>query len=1132
MNFINDKNASRLIVSAVAVFLAIIWMFLGQDITHALVPDALEEKVYIFVSGIIFSLGFIGIAAFIKTILCFSEFVIEKESLPLLLYRGILEEDSEGVFFKDKKGRYQIINNIAQQVLGMEHKDVIGFMDKQLHGPAQTHKISLEDKKVLKYGETIHWETEKDTGSGKDAFLCRKSPCRNKKGKIIGITGLCKNITILKTFQNLNFELEERYRRLFDKLPYPVMVLDTITMLPLTFNNSMCAMLKYKKEEFSKLRISVHITDEDVESFRFLITDLLQSGGGEFELQLRTKEKDVVEVSGYAQEMLIEDKRYLHILLHDVTETKKSTTELIGSELKYRSIFENANDAIIIVNVKTLQIIDANEIAIKFLGYNRGDITELNLLDLDASGDHSETQEQLNNLEIYNHVLYEHEIKNRKGERFVVDINSHKVNYGDEEVYHFVIRNITKRKETEKALKESERRYRQMFESNQAIKLVINPDLHTIEDANPAAAEFYGYELNEFRGMSLSKINILSEEKLTKLIKNSKEQGMSFYSCPHRLSTGEIRFVEVRDGSMEIDSRTLLYSIIHDVTASKRAEDQLVLASKMFDCSTDAVMITDKNNCVISVNKAFADITGYQQSEMLDNEPGIIMAHRDDNLLSADVLAVIEKEGQWKGEVWHRLKNGETRPLKATINIIKDDDGEIINHVVLMSPIMTDHTDDEKLAVSHCIGLTQLPDKTLFMDRLHKAIERSQRSEKQLAVLLIDFKGFTRINEEFGYDAGDRILQSIAKRLQYNFRESDTVAHFASDDFAVLLEDLADIQQTGIVAQKIISTLAEDYLVDGELIKLDVSIGISVSPEDGVKANDLMVKASQALIEAQKKMDSNFRLTTTLLNENAHKWLKTDEGLHLALKNDEFVVCYLPQIDTKNGNKIEAMEALVRWRHERKGLLLPLQFLPNAEQSGFITAIGFKVIDKAFEQFKIWQDNKLEINKLWLNICQSQLDFDLAEYLVLKCDECGIAYNKIALDFTESKFITSSPEQNKILRDLQDQGFYICIDDFGSGVASLGCLLQCPIDAIKIDPDIVARSHSNTEAKNLLVGLVALSEKLSIEVIVEGVEDEAQVKELKELGCYHMQGYYFSQPLEVDQVASFVKENNDLYNPK
>lgn len=1126
MTLINDKNLSRIIFSAIAVSLSLIWLFLGYFVLELVFPERHVEKIYIFFSGVIFTLGFIGIYFFIKTILYFTEFLVQEENLPLLLYRSVLDEDSEGIFFKDHKGRYRVINAVAQKVLNLQGKDVIGYTDTQLHNPVLAHKIELEDKRVLNNGETIDWDTERDTGNGLDSYVCKKIPCRNRKGKIIGITGICKNITIMRTFQKVNRELEERYRSLFNKLPYPVLVLDTVTLLPFTFNESMCVLLKYNKEEFSRLRLSVHIRDENLEHFRSMIIELLRNGGGEFDLQLKTKDKDTVDVSGYAQEVIIDDKRYLHMLLHDVTETKRSTNELIGSELKYRSLFEYANDAILIVDVKTLQIIDANEIAISFLGYNRDNITLMTIMDLDASSNHNITQEQLNTLEIYNHALYEHEIKNRKGEVFNVEINVHKVTYGEEEVFQYVIRNITERKQIEKALRNSEQRYRQMFESNQAIKLVVDPERHCIEDANPAAEEFYGYSIDELRGMSLSKINILSEEKLSELIRQAKEQNLGFYSCPHRLADGDIRFVEVRDGSMEIENKTLLYSIIHDVTASKKAEDQLVLASKMFDCSTDAVMITDKNNYIISTNQAFSQITEYQQSEVLGKEPNIITAGRDDNIISRHVIDKVESEGQWQGEIWHRLKNGETRPLIATVNIVRDNDGEIANHVILMSPKVTDDTSRESNLISNYVGLTSLPNKSLFIDRLTNAIERSQRSSKQLAVLLIDFKNFSDINKAYGYDVGDHILQAIAKRLKYNIRESDTVAHFSSDDFAVLLEDLADIQQTGIVAQKIISTLSEAFQVDEIVITLEISIGISVSPEDGVEAEQLLEKAAKALLMSQNKAGNNFQLTSSVLNENAHMWLQTDENLHKALKNDEFTVFYLPQMHVSDKTSIEGLEALVRWRHEGQGMLLPLRFLPNAEQSGFISAIGYSVIDKALVQFKQWQTEKVGVNRLSINICQSQIDSDLAEYLIKQCDKNEIQYDQIALDFTESKFITSTGDQKDVLRKLQNNGFKICVDDFGSGAASLSCLLQCPVNSIKIDRSLVSRSTSSEDAKNLLSGLVALANHLDIEVVAEGVETEAQLKILSSLGCHHMQGYYFSQPMSAEYVAGFISKNN------
>ncbi|MCW9014900.1 MAG: PAS domain S-box protein [Gammaproteobacteria bacterium] len=1121
---IRDKSLVYLSLSAIAVIIALLWLFVGRSIVLYLVPEDQVATLYNFFSGVIFSLGFAAVYIFVRTILCLSEFMIEPDNLPTLMYRSVLEDDSEGIFFKDRKGRYRIINFTAQQILDLQNKNVIGRRDSELHSSILAHKIEREDKSILENGETTSWETVKNVGNGNDTFLCKKIPCRDRKGRIVGITGVCKNITVIRTFQNLNSELEDRYRRLFNKLPYPVLVLDTTTMLPFTFNNSMCELLHYTHEEFSRLRLSVHITNKDLEVFRNTVTFLMEHSAGEFEIQFKTKEKDIVDVSGYAQEVVIDEKKYLHMLLHDVTELKNSTNELISSELKYRSLFEYANDAIIIIGVETMNIIDANEIAVSLLGYSRDDLRFMCFMDLEDLADRAFSTEQMNNLEIYNHVLFEHKLRNRKGEKFHVEINAHKVNYGEDEVYQYVIRDISERKKTERALKDSEQRYRQMFESNQAIKLVINPVKNTIDDANPAAADFYGYTIDELKGMPLRQINVLSDDKLSELINSSKEQSLGFYSCPHRLANGDIRFVEVRDGRMEIDGQDLLYSIVHDVTVSKQAEDQLMLASKMFDCSTEAVMITDENKNVISVNHAFTSVTGYQQSEILGLAPEMILAGRNENLIHEEVVAEIEKHGQWKGEIWHRLKDGESRPINTTINMVKDNNAKVVNYVILMSPKYQDQQNSAQSNV-HYTGLTSLPDRALFMDRLNNAVERAHRNEKSLAVLLIDFRNFSSINAEHGYDIGDSVLQAIAKRLKYNVRDSDTVAHFTSDDFAVLLEDLADIQQTGIVAQKIISTLQEDFQVENVDISLDVSIGISVAPDDATDAMVLLEKAEIALRNSQQQPGSNFQLTSSQLNENARLWLQTDEDLHRALKNNEFVLHYLPQMNVRDGVKFEALETLIRWRSSGQKMLRPIKFLPNAEQSGFISAIGFQVVDMAFSQYREWLVAGVNIGRLSLNICQTQIDEDLLDCLFRKCDEYQIRYDQIALDFNESKFITSTTEQKKILHKLQRHGFYICVDDFGSGSASLASLLQCPVDGIKIDKSLISKGHLNKDTEAMLKGLIALADRLDIDVIAEGVESEEQLQQLKAIGCEHIQGYYFSEPLPADQVAEFVKKH-------
>lgn len=1116
----NDRYYLYIAFTIIAFISGLIWLFFGEQFVDLYALRSNAHVMYAFISGIMAMVVIGGVIVLVRMILHYTELVADEETTQLAIYNNILVEESDGYFFKDKRGYYRLMNFTARQLLDLEGKDFLGHKDFELFDAMLAHKIGNEDKRILQNNETVVWETQKNTGHGMDVWLCKKFPCRNRKGQLLGIIGYCRNITVLKTFQNLKAELEQRYQNLFDKLPYPVLVMDALNLKPYSFNRAMNVLLGYSVYEFSSMRFSAHLSEEDSENFRATVTRLLEAGGGEFEARLFTREKDAVDVSGYAQNLEIGDHKYLHMLLHDVTELRNSTEALIGSEMKYRSLFEHASDAILVIEIKTLRIMDANDVALRMLGYRRDDLVQLTLLELEAEGAQKDVSEQLNNLEIYNHVNYEHVIRNRKGKALQVEINAHKVNYGEHQVYQFVLRDISQRKKTEQALKSSEQRYRQMFENNQAIKLVIDMEHYRIEAANLAAAEFYGYAQQDMPGMSLDNINVMSRDKILALLHQAKEQNFGYYTCPHRLANGDVRFVEVRDGIMEIGGKSLLYSIIHDITESRRAGDQLLLASKMFDCTTDAVMITDGNNQIISINQAFTDLTGYQLSEVLNNNADNYLAGRDQKLVTREVLATVQRDGLWQGEVWLRIRAGETCKMQTMINVVTNDQGEIINHIIMMLDASGESKKNN--AAEYYTSLTGLPNQLLFVSQLNQAVDRSQRGNKQVAVMLIDVRNFSAINRVYGRDAGDQILKAMARRLKHNVRESDTVAHFEKDDFAVLLEDLADVKQTGIVAQKILSTLCEEYQIDGAVIALEISIGISVAPEDGLDAAQLLEKTKYALRMAQQISGSSFRLRSQHMNDSAWQWLQTDQNLHHALKNNEFVVTYLPQISLTE-NRVEAVEALVRWQTPQ-GMLLPLRFLPNAEQSGFISAIGNQVIESACADLGRWRKQGVRLDYVVINLSPSQVEDDLEKYLLEQCEINGLQPASIMLDFNEKKFIISSNEQKNILRSLQASGFRICVDDFGSGNASLACLLQCPVNIIKIDRTFSATGADSKEAQRLLNGVIALAAELNMQVVAEGVETTEEYNSLRELGCSHMQGYYFSQPMLATQVQDYVRE--------
>ncbi len=1120
-----DRELLNLLVSGIAILAGLLWMFLGSQLIAFLTPAHNQSSFYHFFSGVIFSLAFIGVYGLIRSILYFSEFMIEEENLSALIYKNLLNDQNQGVFFKSRQGLYKIMTPVAKQVLNLEDKQVTGLLDKELYKFSTANRILHEDRRVLEYGDTIEWETRNKNISTDNNYLCKKIPCRDNKGKIIGILGFCKNISALKSAQNLYQKLEDRYSNLFNKLPYPVLVLDPVSFRPHTFNKAMSTLLGYEKEEFSRMRISHHIEPLDLSSFQKSITDILDARDGEFETRLVTRQRDTVNITGYAQEMIIDDKKFLHMFLYDNTDTRKSTDILIGSELKYRSLFEHANDAIVVVSPNSLNIIDANEIAIILLGYGREDLLLMSILDLDASNDHALTQSKIIDLELYSHALYEHKIQNKKSEVQVVEINAHKLNYGDEDVYQFVIRNISARKKTEADLRASENRYRQMFQSNMAIKLVIDPERFCIEDANMAASEFYGYTIDELKGMSLSQINILSRDKLDLLIKQTRQQNLGFYSCPHRLFDGEIRFVEVRDGPMEIEGRQLIYSIIYDVTASKEAENQALVASKMFDYSTDAVMLINDKNQVVSVNHAFSNITGYQQSEIKNAAPEIILSSPDNKLLNESVLLSIDTSGKWGGEIWHRLKNGQSRPLSASINRIYNENTKTSSYVVMLSPKYGHRSEQENTV--HFVELTQLPNRSLFIDRLQNALDRSQRNKTRLGVILIDFKKFSEINATYGYALGDQLLQAISKRLSYNTRDSDTVSHLYSDDFAVLIEDLGSIQQMGIVAQKLLSTLSETYQTPDHPVDLNVSMGISIYPDDSKYADELITCAQDALLSAKKIKGNHFELTSMEMNRTANMWLQSEAELHVALRDNQFSIVYQPQIDLDT-NELGSLEALVRWNHPKYGLLLPGNFLPDAQHSGFIGAIGREVIEKSFSHYRDCLDLGLSIPRLNINLCKPQIDSELPGYLMKKCIKYNIQHESIVLEFSENDFVNITDNQHTILRNIQAKNFFICIDDFGTSVSSLNSLLQCTINVIKIAPELIQKAQHNEQAHKLLPAIRSLCKSLDIELIAKGVETVEVLNYLRSINITQVQGHMISHPVQIEEVESFVNANNKI----
>jgi diguanylate cyclase (GGDEF)-like protein/PAS domain S-box-containing protein len=379
-------------------------------------------------------------------------------------------------------------------------------------------------------------------------------------------------------------------------------------------------------------------------------------------------------------------------------------------------------------------------------------------------------------------------------------------------------RDITEYKQAEQRLRESENRFRQMFESNDAVMLLIEPASGNIIDANRAAANFYGYPVTQMREMCIDQINMLPPDKIAEERQRSLHQKRNYFIFPHRLANGEARTVEVHSSPIKVDERPLLFSIIHDITRQHEAEEELKIAATAFD-SQEGMFITTADTTILRVNRAFTEITGYLPEEVIGQKPHMLSSGRHDQGFYQAMWEQMAHEGRWQGEIWNRRKSGEIYPEWLTITAVRNDAGEIANYVATLMDISLRKATEEAInLLAFHDPLTRLPNRRKLNDRLGLAISASKRSRKHGALMFLDLDNFKPLNDTHGHNVGDMLLVEVAKRISACIRETDTVARFGGDEFVVLLNALATDQASSHsqaigVAEKIRSSLAAPYLL-------------------------------------------------------------------------------------------------------------------------------------------------------------------------------------------------------------------------------------------------------------------------------------------------------------------------------
>ena len=577
-----------------------------------------------------------------------------------------------------------------------------------------------------------------------------------------------------------------------------------------------------------------------------------------------------------------------------------------------------------------------------------------------------------------------------------------------------------------------------------------------------------------------------------------------------------MRISVVRDGRGE---PSYFITHIQDITERVKAEERMQLWSRVLDQSAEGIMICDPQERILLVNKAFERLTGFSAEEVLGKTPRILESGRQDRAFYADLWKSVLETGSWQGEMWNRRKNGEVYVEWLSISAVYDHKRALTHYVGIFSDITVRKRDEDRMVhLAHYDALTDLPNRVLLMDRLNQLTKAAQRRKSKVAVVFIDLDRFKEVNDSLGHDAGDVLLQTIAKRFSSVVRGEDTMARIGGDEFVAVFQNIHDGQDASIIARGLFSCLKNPVTLNGYELTVTASMGISIYPDDASDGQEMIRNADAAMYQAKGAGRNVYQFYTSDLNQRALEMLSMESDLRRAIERQEFVLYYQPQVDVISGSLVGA-EALIRWRHPEFGLVMPGKFICIAEERGLIIPIGSWVIDEAARQAAVWQNAGTPI-RIAVNVSAVQFrQKDFVEQVENSVRKHGIIPDNLELELTESIVMRDAETTVKILERLHNLGFQLSIDDFGTGYSSLSYLRRFPIDKIKIDQSFVRDEN----AGSIVLAVISLAQSLKVKVIAEGVETSEQLEILREQHCDEAQGFLFSPALVSAEFEKLVR---------
>ncbi len=732
-------------------------------------------------------------------------------------------------------------------------------------------------------------------------------------------------------------------------------------------------------------------------------------------------------------------------------------------------------------------------------------------------------------------VELEYQAKHKNGELFWVLISGNIIKNKEEILWTMI--DITKRIATQDKIKVlSERIELALLASNDGIW-----DWNLLDNSaylSPRYKEMLGYEDSELENnFSTWDKLVHPDDKVIALqaVQDHIDKITAYYEGINRLKHKDGHWVWILNRGKAIydDNGNAIRMIgAHtDITEQMKIQEQLKEQAQVIDQIQEIVVTTDLNGFILSWNHGAEILLGYSAKEVIGKH--ILIIHREEDKEEfKKSIEILMSKGKYLSEIYNVKKSKELVFISLSLSVLRDEYNNPIRLVGVAQDITKRKEAENELRKqkdilhyqAHHDSLTGLPNRILFNDRLDQAIQKAKRKDRIMALFFIDLDHFKEINDSLGHKAGDEVLKTVTSRLKKTIRENDTLARLGGDEFTIIIEDLTQGQDASFLAQKILDILALPIVLDENEFYVSSSIGISLYPEDGICASNLLKFADSAMYKAKAEGRNNFQYYSAEMTELAFERVLMETSLRTALDNEDFIVYYQPQVDGSN-DSIIGMEALVRWNHTTMGIVSPAKFIPLAESTGLIVKLDRFVMKTAMKQFRLWYEKDFNPGVLALNLSIKQIQQkDFIEFLqnLLVETKCKPAW--IELEVTEGQIMTNPQEAIKTLKKISELGIELAIDDFGTGYSSLAYLKKLPIDKLKIDQSFIRDLPDDEDDIGITKAVISLAKCLNLEVIAEGVETKAQKDFLIQNNCSLIQGYFYSKPVPYNEMEILLEK--------